>query len=197
MPQITCIIMPKTTAFCEVHYNVKPKIRNVVSTADLKQKVNVVRLADIPYGIYDGTTYGGRCGYIKTQEMDGRVTVFPSGKMISVGGRSIERSKAQLNHAKFFLVQNKMIDDVSISPNIRNIVATVEIGKNIPVDVLSTMISGAIYDPETFPGMILKGLHSASYLVFASGKIVIAGTKSIKELNTASFELVRRINALK
>lgn len=176
---------------------IKPKIRNVVSTADLKQKVNIARLVDLPCGIYDEAIYGGRCGYIKTPEMDGRVTVFPSGKMISVGGRSIAKSKEQLNHAKFFLIQNKMIEDVAIMPAVRNIVATIELGRNLPIDVLSSAISGAIYEPETFPGMILKGVNSASYLVFASGKIIIAGTRSADELHTASFEIIRRLGALK
>ena len=72
--------------------------------------------------------------------------------------------------------------------------ATLDTKKSIPVDRLSSRISSAIYDPETFPGMILKGVASCSFLVFASGKIVIAGAKSVKELNTASFDLLERLN---
>ena len=177
-------------------FAIKPKIRNVVSTANLEQKVGITMLAKIPCGIYDEAIYGGRCGYVKTPEMDGRVTVFPSGKMISVGGRSIEKAKEQLNHAKFHMVQNKMIKDTTIISTVRNIVATVEIGKNVPIDVLSSKIPGAIYDPETFPGMIVKGANRSSYIVFASGKIVITGAKSVNELRTASFDMIQRLNAL-
>ena len=175
---------------------VKPKIRNVVCTASLEQRINMTRLAGLACGIYDEAIYGGRCGYVKTPEMDGRVTIFPSGKMISVGGRTISKAIGQLNHAKFYLVQEKMAHDVKIVPVIRNIVATVELDHKISVDVLSSKIPGAIYDPETFPGMIIKGVNNCSFLVFASGKIVIAGARSSDELNTSSFDMIQRLNDL-
>ena len=175
----------------------KPRIRNVVCTANLGQQINVTKLASVPCGIYDEAIYSGRCGYVKTPEMDGRVTVFPSGKMISVGGRSIEKAIEQLNHAKFYLVENKIAaTDTVIVPAVRNIVATVEIGRGMPIDTLSAKIPGSIYDPETFPGMIIKGVNSCSFLVFASGKIVIAGAGSSDELNTSSFDMIQRLNDL-
>lgn len=175
---------------------IKPNIRNVVSTANLNQKIDITRLADVPCGIYDNSVYRGRCGYVKTPEMDGHVTIFASGKMISVGGKSVKKSIKQLNHAKFYLVQNKLVKDVTVSVEIRNIVATLEAGKNIRIDILSEKIPGAVYDPETFPGMILKGLESCRYLVFASGKIVIVGTRTMDELHTASFEIIQRLELL-
>ena len=129
----------------------KPKIRNVVCTADLKQDISMKKLSKIPCGIYDEAIYGGRCGYVKTPEMDGRVTVFPSGKMISVGGRSVKRAAEQLNHAKFLLVREGMADDTRLAPRIRNIVATLDVGQSIPIDKVSPKIAGASYDPRRFP----------------------------------------------
>ena len=175
---------------------IKPRIRNVVSTADINQRIDITRLADLPSGIYDYAIYGGRCGYIKMPDMDGRVTVFPSGKMISVGGKSITKAKEQLNHAKFYMIQNNMAYNTVLTIKVRNIVATLDIGNSIPIDVLSAKISGATYDPETFPGMIIKGICNCSYLVFASGKIVIAGTRSANDLRTASFDIVQQLDGL-
>ena len=172
----------------------KPKICNVVCTANLEQKVNLNEFIDMPCGIYDEAIYGGRCGYIKTPEMNGRVTVFPSGKMISVGGRTIRKAVEQLNHTKFYLMQEKAIKSVNITPIVRNIVATITTGQQIPIEKLAPKISGAIYDPETFPGMILKGFDSCTFLIFASGKIVVTGAKSSDGLNHASFEIIQRLN---
>ena len=70
-------------------------------------------------------------------EMNGRVTVFPSSKMISIGGKSITKAKEQLNHAKFYMVQNKMVDNTVLTIKIRNIVATLDIRNSIPIDILS------------------------------------------------------------
>ena len=66
------------------------KIRNVVTTADLGQKVNIERLNNFSWAIYDQVSYGGICGYVKSPEMHGKVTIFSTGKMISVGSSSIE-----------------------------------------------------------------------------------------------------------
>ena len=166
----------------------------MVCTANLEQKVDVIKLSGLAYGIYDKTIYGGRCGYVKTPEMDGRVTVFPSGKMISLGGKSVKKSIEQLNHAKLFLVRENMIYDTRLIPKIQNIVATVDVGQKLPIENLSLKIPGAIYEPETFPGLILKGLHSCNFLIFASGKIVTTGTKSIKETSSSLFELLEKLN---
>ncbi len=172
----------------------KPRIRQVISTANLEQKINVKRLSKMPYGIYDIEIYGGRCGYIKTPKMDGRVTVFPSGKLISIGGKSVKNSSQQLLDAKSYLIQKKMIEDIKIKPIIQNIVATIETKGSLPIEKIAAKIASARYEPEIFPGIVLKGLRSCTFLLFASGKIVITGTKSLSELSKSSFELFERLN---
>jgi len=75
------------------------QISNIVTTADLKQKVNISKLNDFPWGIYDQISYNGICAYVKTPEMRGRVTIFTTGKMISIGSNTIEDSINKLNQA--------------------------------------------------------------------------------------------------
>lgn len=178
----------------KIDRSIRPRIRNVVCTASLGQQVDITKLSGIACGIYDEAIYGGRCGYIKTPNMDGRVTIFLSGKMISVGGKSVKKAIQQLNHAKFFLVQENMIHETKLKPKIRNIVATIDVGQKLPINNISSKIAGSVYDPETFPGLILKGLDSCSFLIFASGKIVLAGAKSLEEVLSSSFELLHKLN---
>ncbi|ABK77802.1 TATA-box binding protein (TBP), component of TFIID and TFIIIB [Cenarchaeum symbiosum A] len=172
----------------------RPRVVNVVSTSDLVQRVSAKKMAAMPCCMYDEAVYGGRCGYIKTPGMQGRVTVFISGKMISVGARSVRASFGQLHEARLHLVRNGAAGDCKIRPVVRNIVATVDAGRNVPIDRISSRMPGAVYDPGSFPGMILKGLDSCSFLVFASGKMVIAGAKSPDELRRSSFDLLTRLN---
>ena len=55
------------------------------------------------------------------------------------------------------------------------------------------MKEDGIYEPEQFPGMIIKQKGpKATYLVFSSGKIVIAGCKSLEELNQTVFNITDR-----
>ena len=174
--------------------NVKTKVNNVVCTASLEQAVDIRRMGNLPCGIYDEAIYGGRCGYVKMPDMKGRVTVFPSGKMISVGAISPNKAVKQLQNAKFYLAEQGLIQDIKIHPVIRNIVATADTHNSIPINILSSKISGAVYDPETFPAMILKGFSSCSFLIFASGKIVITGAKSLNELKTSLSDLLIRLD---
>ena len=150
------------------------KISNLVTTADLKQKINIKQLNDFPWGIYDQVSYNGICGYIKTPEMKGRITVFGTGKIISIGSNNIEDSIDKLHLAKFYLVKKNLITDVDIEPIIRNIVATVSLEKHLNLKKLKIKIPNSTYEPEHFAGLRYKIENGPALLLFSSGKVVIA-----------------------
>lgn len=165
------------------------KICNIVTTADLAQKIDIAKLNDFPWGIYDGVSYGGSCGYVKTPEMKGRVTVFSTGKMISIGSNNFEDSVNKLNQAKFCMFQENLVSDIQLTPRIRNIIATVTFGYILDLNQLAKSIPNSTYDPERFSGLIFKIDDGLSTLIFSSGKVVITGGKSIHDLNRTYFEL--------
>ena len=74
----------------------KPEIVNVVATADLQQQVSLTEISRLPHTIHDQEIYGGRVAYLKTPEMHGKVTIFPSGKLISVGTRSPQQAQEDI-----------------------------------------------------------------------------------------------------
>jgi TATA-box binding protein (TBP) (component of TFIID and TFIIIB) len=102
-----------------------PKIQNIICTADLRQYIDATKFNNFPWGRYDVEYYGGRCGYVKDEEMKGRVSVFLSGKMISTGATTVPMSIQQLEHTMDLLTRNKLAERVSLQPKIQNIVATV------------------------------------------------------------------------
>jgi TATA-box binding protein (TBP) (component of TFIID and TFIIIB) len=171
----------------------KLSIVNVVATANLNQKISIEKFVKFGWGIYDLAVYGGRCGYVKTPDMDGRVTVFQSGKMISIGGKSIKKSIQQLNEAKFYLVKEKFVQNIVLHPKIQNIVATITLSEPLSIAKTYDKLTGAIYEPEQFPGIILKSVNSVNYLIFASGKIIITGAKTKTELTSAALELKQKL----
>ena len=62
---------------------------------------------------------------------------------------------------------------------IQNVVASGDLGSEINLDMASILMERAIYEPEVFPGMIYRmNKPKAAYLIFSSGKIVIAGAKT-------------------
>jgi TATA-box binding protein (TBP) (component of TFIID and TFIIIB) len=161
------------------------KIANVVTTADLAQKFNIAKLNDFPWGIYDQISYNGICGYVKTPEMKGRVTIFTSGKMISIGSNTIKDSIDKLNQTKFYLLQERLIEDVILEPVVRNIVATITFDKSLNLKKIGKKIPHSIYEPEIFVGLRYKIKEGLSALIFATGKVVIAGGKSLEDITFA------------
>jgi TATA-box binding protein (TBP) (component of TFIID and TFIIIB) len=45
------------------------KIQNVISTADLRQRIDARKFNQYQWARYDIELYGGRCGYIKDEGM--------------------------------------------------------------------------------------------------------------------------------
>ena len=172
------------------------KISNVVTTADLKQKINIKNLNDFPWGIYDQTSYNGICGYVKTPDMKGRVTIFASGKMISIGSNTIKDSIDKLNQTKFYLVKENLIKDVKLIPLVRNIISTMNYGKLLNLKKLAKKLPNSEYNTDVFAGLRFKIKEGLTALIFSSGKIVIAGGKSLKEINDTSLLIQKTLDEL-
>jgi transcription initiation factor TFIID TATA-box-binding protein len=115
--------------------------------------------------------------------MQGRVSVFSTGKMISVGTKNEAQTQKELQLAKQFLVEKGLIKEAELEPRTQNIVATADFEQSIDLEEFSEK-TGAIYEPEQFPGAILriKQPFKTSVLLFASGKAVITGLKSQTEI---------------
>ena len=162
------------------------EIVNVVATADLRKQVDLIEISQLQYTTFDLEIYGGRVAYLKTPAMYGKVIIFPSSKLISVGSKSPEQAQQDLQITADILASGGFIDPVEIRAELRNIVAVLDLENLVDIEALALVTDG-IYEPEQFPGMILrKEDPKVTYLIFASGKVVIAGSRSIEDLRVAS-----------
>ena len=172
----------------------KPEVVNVVATADLQQRVSLTDISRLPYTIHDQEIYGGRVAYLKTPEMHGKVTIFPSGKLISVGTRSLQQAQEDIQTTKQILLSDDLIEPVELTTTIRNLVAVLTLPETVDLEKLAQEVN-VIYEPEQFPGAIIKTKQpKATHLVFNSGKIVISGTRSIQELQEAANWITEILN---
>lgn len=159
------------------------KIVNVVATANLKQHVDIETAGLLKDFLHDSEIYGGRVAYFKSKAMNGKVTIFPSGKLISVGARSVEEAFNNFTLALNALLENKLVKPILSDMKVRNIVSTVNFKKTIDIDNISLKLN-AIYEPQQFSGAILKfETPKLTVLLFASGKAVITGAKNLESVN--------------
>ncbi len=163
------------------------KIANTVSTADLNQKVDIASFNKYEHLHSDLALY--RCGYVKDSKMIGRVTIFGNGKMISVGTKSPKQSFRELRKAMKILHEHKLVKSCKLKPQTRNIVANTNFNKLLDIEKLARTLPKSMYEPEQFPGLVHRMHHSVVALIFASGKTVIVGSKTIEDINSAYFDL--------
>ena len=65
---------------------------------------------------------------------------------------------------------------------VKNLVVSVNLKASIPLEKLAMELPNADYNPEQFPGLILRfEKGSPTMLVFNSGKVIVTGSKSVKE----------------
>lgn len=140
----------------------------------------MVEAGKIKWALFDLAVY--HCVYFKHPKMFSKVSVFETGKMISIGTKTLEQADHDLKHVAKILIKAKHIHPIKIETVLRNIVATVELENKLDLENIARKLSPTIYEPEQFPGVIWRPKDlNASILVFASGKLVVAGLKSMSD----------------
>ncbi len=89
-------------------------------------------------------------GYVKDGSIRGKVTIFHTGKLISVGANNILLSFHNLDHAKELLVSAEMVGDIRLKPQVRNIVATADVGHEVDLPKLARRVPNTMYEPDQF-----------------------------------------------
>ncbi len=156
------------------------KVVNLVATDDLKQTVSLASVGNLVGGSYDPMKY--HCAYFKRHAMFGKVTIFSSGKMISIGTRSPENAQKDLRFVVRELANAGLVRMVRLNPTVQNVVVQVDVEHTIDVLRLAQTLHGSMYEPEQFSGIIWrpKDFHGI-FLIFSSGK-VISSVKSVEDI---------------
>lgn len=77
---------------------------------------------------------------------------------------------------------------------IQNIVATTSLEKPVPLTKLARTQPNTEYNPETFPGLVLRIKEPKSaVLVFSSGNLVCTGTKSVPQVRKVIDEVIKQL----
>ncbi|MDR0493306.1 MAG: hypothetical protein LBH74_06695 [Nitrososphaerota archaeon] len=126
---------------------VKIQIVNVVATASVNQPMDFEELRTYGEIFHNSDVYYGRVAYFKTNQMQGKVSIFLSGKMISVGTKSEEQANKELQLAKQFLFDKGFIKDIELVPRTQNLVVSVDFEQTLNLEELSQR-TRAIYEPE-------------------------------------------------
>jgi len=77
---------------------------------------------------------------------------------------------------------------------VQNIVATASLGKPVVLTKLARSRSNTEYNPEQFPGLVLRvAKPKSAVLVFSSGNLVCTGTKSVAQVKEVIAQVITQL----
>lgn len=133
--------------------------------------------------------------------MEGKVSIFSSGKMISVGTKSAKRAVEELR-----TVAQAIGTKLKTPPKIKNLVAIADLKSPVDLEKFVTLIErekefNIIYEPEVFPSVILKvpiqKSATSTMLLFSSGRLICAGLTEYKQICKAVEEVVKKVSLMR
>ncbi|MDD5339624.1 MAG: TATA-box-binding protein [Candidatus ainarchaeum sp.] len=159
-------------------------ITNMVASASLGLELDLYALANKIKEIeYEPEQFPG--AILKFKDPKASLLLFKNGKVVCVGckqriliERTIDKTIKMLTpYAKKILNTKKPKIDIT------NIVASANLGLELDLYKIAYKLKDVEYEPEQFPGAILKFKEpKASLLLFKNGKVICAGAKNEKEI---------------
>ncbi|MEK6982392.1 MAG: TATA-box-binding protein [Candidatus Micrarchaeota archaeon] len=162
----------------------KFKITNMVASSSLGLELDLFSLATKIKEIeYEPEQFPGAIWKFKEQKAT--LLLFKNGKIVCVGCK--ERSVIEKTVSKALKIltpyATKIITKKKPVIDITNIVAAAALGMTLDLYRIAYKIKDVEYEPEQFPGAILKFKEpKASLLLFKNGKVICAGAKNEKEI---------------
>jgi transcription initiation factor TFIID TATA-box-binding protein len=154
------------------------EIQNVVATASLDQKFNLIDiLKTFKNTQYQQKRFPGLV--FRLQRPKTATLIFSTGKMVCTGAKSEKIARIAVNKVVKELKNNGIIVLGKPKITIQNLVASANLQKKIDLETTADLLDNTMYEPEQFPGLIYRMKDPKTVLLlFSSGKIVCTGGKS-------------------
>lgn len=175
------------------------KIVNLVASASLNSTLDLYNLAvSIPNVEYEPEQFPG--AILKISDPKVSMLLFKNGKVICSGAsnekdivRGIIKASEMINKIQPSV---KVLKEVEYT--IVNIVATANLNQTLDLFSTALELDNVEYEPEQFPGAILRlDEPKLTLLLFKNGKVICAGAKNEAALKKGIKEADKLIKAIK
>jgi len=159
-------------------------ITNMVASASLGLELDLFSLAQkIKEVEYEPEQFPG--AILKFKDPKASLLLFKNGKVVCVGCKRRDIIKKTIDKTIKLLTPyaKKIIRKKRPKIEITNIVASAALGMDLDLYKVASKLDDVEYEPEQFPGAILKFKDpKASLLLFKNGKVICAGAKTEEEI---------------
>lgn len=95
------------------------------------------------------------------------------------------------------VVAKKKVSKKDTALKVQNIVATTSLEKEVSLTKLARTQPNTEYNPDTFPGLVLRVKQPKSaVLVFSSGNLVCTGTKSVSQVRDVVQQVIKQLKKI-
>ena len=78
-----------------------------------------------------------------------------------------------------------------------NIVVSTSLEHDIPLEKMAATLSNTEYNPEQFPGLVIRIKEpKTSALIFSSGKVVCTGARTLKEVDQSIQKIIKSLQKI-
>jgi transcription initiation factor TFIID TATA-box-binding protein len=175
---------------------IKAKVENMVSAITIDQKIELKRFSETVRGLeYNPERFPGIVYRIKEPKL--AMLIFSSGKIICTGARSRGDIDVAVKKLKDKLADGGIIVKAEPKVEVQNIVASANMEVKVNLDVLAMKCENTEYEPEQFPGLVFSLAEPKTVmLVFRSGKMIITGAKTPKDVDLAAEKTKKAIEEI-
>ena len=163
------------------------RVVNLVAFVDLKESLDAYTLAaGLKEVEYEPEQFPG--AVLKLQEPKVSMLLFKNGKIIVSGAQREKDIPIAVKKALKLVrsVQPEIKMKRKIDYRVVNLVASTSLNRKLDLFELALTLENVEYEPEQFPGAVMKIREpKASLLVFMNGQVICSGLKNEKDLKKA------------
>lgn len=177
----------------------KYTIVNLVASGNLNATLDLYNLAvSIPNIEYEPEQFPG--AILKLKEPKVSMLLFKNGKIICSGASNEKEIELAIKKASKIIheIQKSVKVPTKVEFTVVNLVATANLNTTLDLFKTATYLDNVEYEPEQFPGAILRIEDpKITLLLFKNGKVICAGAKKeiyLKKGLAKAQELIASVN---
>jgi transcription initiation factor TFIID TATA-box-binding protein len=176
---------------------VQVKIENMVSAITLDVKIDLKKFVSKVKGVeYNPENFPGVVYRIHEPKL--AMLIFSSGKVICTGARGTKDIDSAVEQLLVKLKEGGVTVKGEPKVEVQNIVASSSVGVKVNLDQLAIECFNTEYEPEQFPGLVYRlDDPKTVMLIFRSGKMIITGAKSPKDIKRAAEKTTEMVHEYK
>jgi len=172
------------------------RVENIVASASLGVLVPLEKIVSKMEGMeYEPEQFPGLV--YRMTDPKAAALIFGSGKIVCTGARSLEDVKEVFRKVVLIVKKSGAKVPKEYKFQVENIVSSAKLESKLNLDDIAFNLENSEYEPEQFPGLVYRMTEpKVAFLLFGSGKIVITGARSVKDVNIAVEKVSRKLKAI-